>query len=73
MTLYYRPLAQVGPGQPDDAVPLAGGWAWFTQVEILSRSVPSRVVPAQVLPPRTLAALTAPALRLAGLAWTDRA
>ncbi|QFT60409.1 Dihydropteroate synthase [Sulfitobacter sp. THAF37] len=67
MTLYYRPLAQVGPGQPDDAVPLAGGWAWFTQVEILSRSVPSRVVPAQVLPPRTLAALTAPRAAIGGL------
>lgn len=40
---YIRPLMQVGPGLPPDAVPF--GWSWFTHVEVLSRSEPAQIVP----------------------------
>ena len=37
--LYYRPLVQCGP-KPPDALVLAGGWAWFDRVEVISRVAP---------------------------------
>lgn len=40
---YIRPLMQVGPGLPRDAVLF--GWSWFTHVEVLSRSEPAQIVP----------------------------
>ncbi|MEP1356220.1 MAG: dihydropteroate synthase [Tateyamaria sp.] len=40
---YIRPLMQVGPDLPPDAVPF--GWSWFTHVEVLSRSEPAQIVP----------------------------
>ncbi|MEQ3708678.1 MAG: dihydropteroate synthase [Tateyamaria sp.] len=40
---YIRPLMQVGPGLPRDAVPF--GWSWFTHVEVLSRSESAQIVP----------------------------
>ncbi|OAN79846.1 dihydropteroate synthase [Sulfitobacter sp. EhC04] len=67
MSVCYRPLAQVGPIRPQDAVALAGGWAWFTHAEVLSRTEPSRVIPAQEIPEAQLAALTAPRAPIGGL------
>ena len=40
---YLRPLMQVGPVMPPDAVPF--GWCWFTHVEVLSRTEPAQIVP----------------------------
>ncbi|SNR25069.1 dihydropteroate synthase [Paracoccus sediminis] len=60
MTLYYRPLP-ISHGRHL----LAGGWARFSQVEVLERGRPPRIgddVPAPVL-----AALTAPRADLVGL------
>ncbi|NNE52649.1 MAG: dihydropteroate synthase [Sulfitobacter sp.] len=34
---YLRPLIQVGPARPKGALPVAGGWGWFTHVEVLAR------------------------------------
>ena len=56
---YYRPIPQTDPARPDGAVPLAGGWCWFSQVEVLGRGVPSRVVPVAELPGDVLTRLTA--------------
>jgi len=51
---YFRPLPQVGPARPDHARSLAGGWTWFTDVEVLARGrapvvIPAREMPADVL------------------------
>jgi dihydropteroate synthase len=35
---YFRPIAMTDPARPANAVTLAGGWCWFDQVEVLSRS-----------------------------------
>ncbi|MEP5632774.1 MAG: dihydropteroate synthase [Tateyamaria sp.] len=50
---YLRPLMQVGPARPRDAVAL--GWCWFTHVEVLSRTAPAQVIPAKDLTPEELA------------------
>jgi len=67
MTDYFRPLVQIGPARPDAAVPLAGGWGWFTHAEVLSRSASSRVVPAANIPASVLARLTAARTEIASL------
>lgn len=67
MSVCYRPLAQVGPVRPQDAVALAGGWAWFTHAEVLSREAAPYVIPAQEIPEEQLAALTAPRAPIGGL------
>lgn len=65
---YYRPIVRHGAVRPDDAVPLAGGPAWFAEAECLSRVAAPRLVPASDLPEDWRAALTAPRAPLAGLA-----
>ncbi|WP_299209489.1 dihydropteroate synthase [uncultured Tateyamaria sp.] len=40
---YVRPLMQVGPARPDEAIVFGG--CWFTHVETLSRSNTARIVP----------------------------
>ncbi|WP_323803506.1 dihydropteroate synthase [Sulfitobacter litoralis] len=67
MTDYFRPLVQIGPARPDAAVPLAGGWGWFTHAEVLSRSASPRVVPAADIPASVLARLTAARTEIASL------
>ncbi len=66
--IHARPLVRLDPLRPSDALPLAGGWAWFDRVELLSRDAGSgRVVDARDLPPEVLDRLTAPRPDLAGL------
>ena len=67
MTEYYRPLVQIGPTRPDTALQLAGGWGWFTHVEMLSRSKASQVVEAAEIPADVLARLTTKRAAVAGL------
>ncbi len=38
---YIRPIPMRDPARPDDALPLAGGWCWFSYVEILRRNTPA--------------------------------
>ena len=64
---YLRPVPQTDPARPDHALPLAGGWAWFTQVELLERGVAPRIVDLRELPPEVLALHVAPRPGLAGL------
>ncbi|ASM71690.1 MULTISPECIES: dihydropteroate synthase [Roseobacteraceae] len=68
MTQYFRPLVQVGPALPDSALTLAGGWGWFTHVEVLERGRAPVVIPADQAD-GDLGALTAPRAQIAGLAW----
>ena len=46
---YIRPIPQTDPARPADALSLAGGWCWFNQVEVLSRTAPARVIAASDL------------------------
>ncbi|MFG6560048.1 dihydropteroate synthase [Sulfitobacter sp. 1A15299] len=69
MTDYHRPLVQIGPARPEAALTLAGGWGWFTHVEVLSRGQTPRVIPAEALPLAARDALTAPRPAIAGLSF----
>jgi dihydropteroate synthase len=66
-SLYYRPIPSIDPARPSDALTLAGGWAWFSQVEVLSRAASSRLIPATELPEEVKTRLTAPRAPLAGM------
>ncbi|MFT4961836.1 MAG: dihydropteroate synthase [Paracoccaceae bacterium] len=67
MTGYYRPLVQHGAARPTEAVPLAGGAFWFTQVERLGRDTAPDIVSAAELSATALERLTAPRADFAGL------
>jgi dihydropteroate synthase len=69
VSTYWRPVPQVGPGRSGEALPLAGGWAAFSHVEVLERGRAPRVVPADRLPDEWRMRLTAPRAPLAGLDW----
>ena len=64
---YHRPVAMTDPARPLDALPLAGGWCWFNQVEVLTRGG-ARLLPAHHLPSEVLDRLTAPR-RFGGLSF----
>jgi dihydropteroate synthase len=64
---YYRPIAMTDAARPAGALPLAGGWCWFAQVEVLRRDGPARVVAAADLPPEARDRLTAPRPDFGGL------
>ncbi len=65
--IYVRPLVQTGDARPKGARGLAGGWGWFTHVELLSRDQPSRVCVVGDAPELAVARLTAPRANWAGL------
>ena len=69
MRTYFRPIAQTDALRPAQALPLAGGWCWFTQAEALTRAGSQGLVAAADLPPEVLARLTAPRPALAGVAF----
>lgn len=66
MKTYYRPIPQNDCARPEGAFSLAGGWAWFTRVEALTRDG-STLIPADQAPPEVLERLTTPRSALAGL------
>lgn len=67
--LYYRPIARTGLPRPEGALPLAGGWTWFTEAEVLSRSGSRGLVPADRIPADVLARLSAPRAPVAGVGF----
>ncbi len=67
MTEYFRPLVQMGPSRPEEALTLAGGRGWFTHVEVLSRVATARVIPVTEMPPDVAVRLTTPRPAIAGL------
>ncbi|NJS40528.1 MAG: dihydropteroate synthase [Rhodobacteraceae bacterium] len=64
---YFRPIAMTDAARPEGAFTLAGGWCWFTQVEVLSRNTAPRLIAAADCPPDVLGRLTAPRPDFAGL------
>lgn len=69
MTRYVRPLVQTGPARPETAQTLAGGWGWFTHVEILKRDTAPYVGIVSDLTVDELARLTSPRSDIAGLSF----
>lgn len=64
---YFRPIAVCDAARPKGAYPLAGGWAWFDRVEVLSRTRAPRLIAADALAPDVLNRLAAPRPDFAGL------
>ena len=64
---YYRPIVMSDAHRPSDAVTLAGGWCWFTHVEVLDRRRAGVVIPASDIPADVLDRLTASRQTVAGL------
>lgn len=60
MKAYYRPIVQTDPSRPDHALTLAGGWAWFSEVEVLRRHEAPQRISALDLPAAMRDRLTAP-------------
>jgi dihydropteroate synthase len=56
----YRPIAMTDLARPEGALSLAGGWAWFTHAEALTRDGSRGLVPASAIPTDILERLTAP-------------
>ena len=67
MTAYFRPLVQMGVARPAEARTLAGGWGWFTHLEVLERGETPHIIPAQEAPVPVMLRLTAPRQKVAGL------
>ncbi|WP_224815281.1 dihydropteroate synthase [Hasllibacter sp. MH4015] len=67
MTIYYRPIPQIDPVRPDGACPLAGGTAWFTHAERITRDGNAKIVPAADVPDDWCTALTAPRAPICGM------
>ena len=64
---YYRPVAMSDPHRPKAALPLAGGWCWFSHVERMERGRTGELVPVAEVPDDVLSRLTAPRAPIAGL------
>ena len=65
--VYWRPIAQSGSAKPTEAITLAGGWAWFTHCEAISRNKVPEIVPASEVPDEVLADLSNPKRDILGL------
>ena len=68
MSEYFRPLTHIGLSRPPGALQLAGGWCWFSDVEVLSRTDRPRICPATDLPMHIRASLSEPRAPFADLA-----
>lgn len=64
---YFRPLVQIGPAQPKSAVRLAGGWGWFTHLEVLTRGRLPQIILASKMPDDIAERLTTPRANIADL------
>ncbi|MFY0658943.1 MAG: dihydropteroate synthase [Shimia sp.] len=67
MKLYYRPIAQTDAARPQGARTLAGGWCWFTHVEVLQRGHAAHVSWATDVPDDVLTRLCAARTPICGL------
>jgi len=65
--IYLRPISMTDPARPPGALPLAGGWCWFSHVEVIERGAPSRLLPVADLDAETRHRLSAPRPDFGGL------
>ena len=56
--MYVRPIPITDAARPAGALPIAGGWCWFSHVEVLSRDAPATVIPLRDLDGGTLQRLS---------------
>ena len=69
MTQYFRAIPMVDPARPEAALTIAGGWSWFTHVEVLERGQCPRIIPASAAPADVITKITAPRASMAGLGF----
>lgn len=67
MKKYLRAIAQTDVARPDDALSIAGGWCWFTHVEVIERNSAPRVVHQRTLSVQELAPIVSVRADIAGL------
>lgn len=67
---YFRALVQTGPARPAGAVPLAGGWGWFTHLEVLARGRIPKVIPVVDAPADVIDRLAAPRTDVGGISMS---
>lgn len=67
MNKYYRPILQTGTARPNDAVVLAGGWCWFTHVEVMTRDSGIEIAHVGDIPAAKLTAFTRSHSAMSGL------
>ena len=65
--IYTRPIPLTDPARPDGALPIAGGWSWFSHVEVLQRAAPARVIAVADLDGETRDRLSSPRPDFGGL------
>jgi dihydropteroate synthase len=65
--IYIRPIAMTDPARPIGALPLAGGWCWFSHAEVFTRGEITRLVPVADLDAETRDRLSAPRPNFGGL------
>jgi dihydropteroate synthase len=68
---WYRPIAMNDLARPDGALRLAGGWAWFTHAEALTRDGSLGLVPAAAIPEEVLDRLTSRRLPFGGIGMQE--
>ena len=64
---YIRPIPMTDPARPRGALPIAGGWCWFSHVEVIDRDAPPQLVAAADLDDTTRQRLSAKRPDFAGL------
>lgn len=64
---YFRPIASTDAARPSDALPLAGGWAWWSTAELLSRTAAPQIIAARDVPPEVRDRISASRADVSGL------
>jgi dihydropteroate synthase len=67
MTEYYQPIVNACQPRPAEALPVAGGWGWFTHAYLRQRGQPARVVSLQEIPEDWRNRLSAPRAEICGM------
>ncbi len=67
--IYFRPIIQTDALRPKDARTLAGGWGWFSRLEVLTRAGARGEIAASDLPAPVAARLTDARAPLAGIGF----
>lgn len=65
---YIRPIPMTDPARPAGALPLAGGWCWFSHAEVFPRGEIARIVPVAELDAESRDRLSAARPDFGGLA-----
>lgn len=65
--IYFRPIPMRDLARPSDALPLAGGWCWFSHVEVLQRAKLAQIIHVSELDAATRRRLSDPRPNFGGL------